>query len=241
MEQHLLQMVSGDLKIKDCCVHGSLMDVLVFLESWRPLGSFRLLWIHVKCLSRNDSGVLCISEQVNIHGMLHMEVLGSGHVCGDGHVLERSPWTPVTEDLCPFLCSWWAVQKGDVCLSQRGMGRMGDLAPWLTVLGRAQPLWLQLGKLLLRGGQCMEGQRSAARGLKLQCARRRQLWAQPLPSFLGVVVHILELCHHCQRCLGAAAAPGSAGAGLSVLLISATGSRFFALKTFGWCLAFCAR
>lgn len=40
-------------------------------------------------VSRNDSGVLSISEQVNIHSISHMEVLGSGHAYVDGHVLER--------------------------------------------------------------------------------------------------------------------------------------------------------
>lgn len=49
---------------------------------------------------------------------------------------------------------------------------MWDLIPWLMVLGRAQPPWLQLGKLLLCGGQrvswliCRWPQ-----ALKLQCAR----------------------------------------------------------------------
>lgn len=166
-----------------------------------------------------------------------------------------SPWTPSIDDLCSFLSSWGAVQKGDVYLSQGGVGKDGGPGSVSDSAGRAQPLWLQLGKLLLHGGQCMKGQRvrwlicrwPQARGLKLRCARRRGLWAQPLPSFLGVVLLISELCHHCQRCHGAAAAPRSAGAGLSVLLISAelwgvaTGNQFFALKTmFGWCLAFCA-
>lgn len=85
MQQHLHQTVSGDLQVTDCCVHGSGMDVPVFLERWRPPGSSRPPWIHVSCLSRNGSGLLSISEQVNIHSISHMEVLGSGHVCVDGH------------------------------------------------------------------------------------------------------------------------------------------------------------
>lgn len=126
---------------------------------------------------------------------------------------------------------------------------MGALALWLPVLGRAEPPWLQPGKLLLQGGQGRKGQRlghpmcrwpQAQWGLKVQRARRRGLRAQPLLSS--------ELCHHCQRWRGAAAAPGSAGAALSVLLSSAelsgfaVGNQFWALETvFGWCLAFCAR
>lgn len=89
MEQHPHQTMSGGLQVKDCCVHGSVMDVLVVLESWRPPGSFRPPWMQVNCLSRNDSGVLSISEQVNIHSISHMEVLGSGHAYVDGHILER--------------------------------------------------------------------------------------------------------------------------------------------------------
>lgn len=36
-----------------------------------------------------------------------------------------SPWTPSSEDPCSFLCSCWAVQKGDVYLSQGGVGEDG--------------------------------------------------------------------------------------------------------------------
>lgn len=36
-----------------------------------------------------------------------------------------SPWTPSIDDLCSFLCSWGAVQKGDVYLSQGGVGKDG--------------------------------------------------------------------------------------------------------------------
>lgn len=89
MEQHLHRTVSGGLQVKDCCVHGSVMNVLVFLEIWRPTRSFRTLWTQVSCLSRNDPGFLSISEQVSIHGISHREVSDSGHVCVDGHVLER--------------------------------------------------------------------------------------------------------------------------------------------------------
>lgn len=182
-----------------------------------------------------------------------MEVLGSGHVRVHGHALERSVSMDTKYICAPFSAPAGLCTKMCIC-PREGWVRMGDLSLWQTVLGRAQSLWLQLGKLLFHGGQCMEGQRVSwlicrwpqARGLNCS-AGRRGLWAQPLPSFLGVVVPILELCHHCRRCPGAAAAPGSVGAGLSVLLISAelcgvaTGNQFFALEAvFGWCLAFCA-
>ena len=42
--QHLHRTMSGGLQVKDCCVHGSVMNVLVFLEIWRPARSFRIPW-----------------------------------------------------------------------------------------------------------------------------------------------------------------------------------------------------
>lgn len=150
-----------------------------------------------------------------------------GHVCVDGRVLERSVCMDTKCGASVLLSLSWCRKEMCIC-PREGWVRMGGLAPWLAVLGGAQPPWLQLGKLLLYGGQCKKGQRLSwlicrwpqARGLKLQCARRG-LWAQPLPSFPGMLVLISELCHHCQCCCGAAAAPGSAGAALSMLLISA--------------------
>lgn len=52
LERHLHWSMSGALQVKDCCVHGSVVNVLVLLEIWRPVSD-------------------------------------SGHVCVDGHVLER--------------------------------------------------------------------------------------------------------------------------------------------------------
>lgn len=89
MERHLYRTASGGLQVKDCSVHELVMDVLVFVEIWRPARSFRTPWTEVSCLSRNDPGFLSISEQVGIHDILHMEVSDSRHICVDGHVLER--------------------------------------------------------------------------------------------------------------------------------------------------------
>lgn len=89
MEQHLHWTMPGGLQVKGCSVHGSVMNVLVFLELRRPKRSFSLPWTQVRCLNRNDPGFLTASEQVSILSISHTEVLNSGHVYVDVHVLER--------------------------------------------------------------------------------------------------------------------------------------------------------
>lgn len=81
VEQHLHQTMSGGLQAKDCCVHGSVMNALVFFEIQRPARSFRTPWTQVSCLSRNDPGFLSFSEQVSIHGISHTEVSDSARLC----------------------------------------------------------------------------------------------------------------------------------------------------------------
>lgn len=141
------------------------------------------------------------------------------------------------EDLCSFLCSCWVVQKGDVYLSQGGEGEdvgpdsmadgVGQSTAPMAAAWEAPVVWWAEGQL---------AHLQVASSTKAAVCQRRGLWAQPLPSF-HVVVLLLELCHHSQRCCGAAATPGSVGAGLSVLPIPpelwgvATGNQFFALNT----------
>lgn len=89
LEQDLHWTMSGVLQVKDCCVHGLVVNALVFHEVWRPARSFRTPWTQVSFLSGNDPAFLSVSEHVTIHSISHMEVLDSGHVCVDGRVLER--------------------------------------------------------------------------------------------------------------------------------------------------------
>lgn len=72
------------------------------------------------------------------------------------------------------------AERRCVYLSQGGVGEDGGPGSMADSVGKSTALWLQLGKLLVHGGQCREGQRAAgssAGGLKLQRARRRGLWA----------------------------------------------------------------
>lgn len=127
-----------------------------------------------------------------------------------------------------------------MCVCPReGWARLGGLAPWLTALGRAQPLWLQLGQLLLCGGQCMEGQRLSW----LLCRWAKAAVCQEERA-VGTASDVVP------RCAGAhfGALPSLSEVSWSSccprvcaeLWGLATGSQFLALKTiFGWCLAFC--
>lgn len=94
-----------------------------------------------------------------------------------------SPWTPGTEDLCSFLCSCWAVQKGDVYLSQGGVGEDGGPGSMADSAGKstapvAAPWEAPVSWWAVHGGpegQLPHLQVASSTWAKLQCQEERAL------------------------------------------------------------------
>lgn len=73
---------------------------------------------------------------MNIHSISPVEVLG--HICVDGRVLERSVCMDARYRACVLLSlSWWVVQKGDLYLSQGGVGEDGGPGSMADSAGRS--------------------------------------------------------------------------------------------------------